>query len=88
MYANDFAIGAAAYSWQMEGVYGELLKKHFNSITATYEMKPKFLAPSEGTYVFDGADKYVNFCPGERNGTSRTRAAVAHRCCGVDVHGS
>lgn len=61
IYANDFAIGAAAYSWQMEGVYGELLKKHFNSITATYEMKPKFLAPSEGTYVFDGADRYVNF---------------------------
>ncbi|MEK5464112.1 endo-1,4-beta-xylanase [Paenibacillus sp. FSL R7-0210] len=61
IYADDFAIGAAAYSWQMEGVYGELLKKHFNSITATYEMKPKFLAPSEGTYVFDGADKYVNF---------------------------
>ncbi|MEK3716626.1 endo-1,4-beta-xylanase [Paenibacillus sp. FSL R7-0333] len=66
IYANDFAIGAAAYSWQMEGVYGELLKKHFNSITATYEMKPKFLAPSEGTYVFDGADKYVNFA--EANG--------------------
>lgn len=61
IYADDFAIGAAAYSWQMEGAYGELLKKHFNSITATYEMKPKFLAPSEGTYVFDGADKYVNF---------------------------
>ncbi|ETT74681.1 endo-1,4-beta-xylanase [Paenibacillus sp. FSL R7-277] len=61
IYAGDFAIGAAAYSWQMEGVYGELLKKHFNSITATYEMKPKFLAPSEGTYVFDGADKYVEF---------------------------
>ncbi|NQX44382.1 endo-1,4-beta-xylanase [Paenibacillus tritici] len=61
VYADDFAIGAAAYSWQMEGVYGELLKKHFNSITATYEMKPKFIAPAEGTYVFDGADQYVNF---------------------------
>lgn len=61
VFADDFAIGAAAYSWQMEGIYGELLKKHFNSITATYEMKPKFIAPEEGTYVFDGADKYVNF---------------------------
>lgn len=61
VYADDFLIGAAAYSWQMEGAYGELLKKHFNSLTATYEMKPKFIAPAEGTYVFDAADHYVDF---------------------------
>lgn len=60
-FKNDFPIGAAVYTWQMEGTYGELLKKHFNSITATYEMKPKFISPAENQYTFDAADYYVKY---------------------------
>lgn len=65
-FADDFPIGAAVYTWQLEGSYGELLKKHFNSITATYEMKPKFISPAENEYVFEVADDYVKFA--EDNG--------------------
>ncbi|MEK3882982.1 endo-1,4-beta-xylanase [Paenibacillus sp. PL2-23] len=61
VYADDFKIGAAAYTWQLEGSYAKLLKKHFNSITATYEMKPKFISLGEGQYNFEVADQYVNF---------------------------
>ncbi|WP_341280950.1 endo-1,4-beta-xylanase [Paenibacillus sp. FSL H8-0537] len=61
VYKDDFAIGAAVYPWQMEGIYGDLLEKHFNSLTATYEMKPKFLAPKQGQYAFAAADRYVRF---------------------------
>ncbi|KAA8745629.1 endo-1,4-beta-xylanase [Paenibacillus sp. UASWS1643] len=49
------------YRWQLEGAYGQLLTKHFNSLTATYEMKPKYMSPSEGVYEFEAADQYVQF---------------------------
>ncbi|WP_440111507.1 endo-1,4-beta-xylanase [Paenibacillus sp. QZ-Y1] len=61
LYEGDFPIGAAAYRWQLEGAYGQLLSKHFNSLTATYEMKPKFMSPSKGVYEFEAADQYVQF---------------------------
>ncbi|PYE45439.1 endo-1,4-beta-xylanase [Paenibacillus barcinonensis] len=61
LYKDDFPIGAAVYRWQLDGAYGQLLAKHFNSLTATYEMKPKYLSPSEGVYEFEAADQYVEF---------------------------
>ncbi|PQP85119.1 hypothetical protein C0Q44_11705 [Paenibacillus sp. PCH8] len=61
LYQSDFPIGAAAYRWQLEGAYGQLLSKHFNSLTATYEMKPKFISPSKGVYEFEATDQYVLF---------------------------
>ncbi|MDR6717158.1 endo-1,4-beta-xylanase [Paenibacillus sp. 2003] len=61
LYQDDFPIGAAVYRWQLEGAYGQLLTKHFNSLTATYEMKPKYMSPSEGVYEFEAADQYVQF---------------------------
>lgn len=66
VFADDFKIGAAVYTWQLEGSYGELLKKHFNSITPTYEMKPRFISPAEGQYNFAATDNYVQFA--EANG--------------------
>lgn len=76
-FTDDFPIGAAVYTWQMEGVYGELLKKHFSSLTATYEMKPKFIAPAEGQYVFDAADRYVQFAE-DNNMQIRGHALLWH----------
>ncbi|MCP1184540.1 endo-1,4-beta-xylanase [Paenibacillus sp. 1781tsa1] len=61
LYKDDFPIGAAAYRWQLDGAYGQLLSKHFNSLTATYEMKPRYISPSEGVYEFEAADQYVKF---------------------------
>ncbi|WP_427180209.1 endo-1,4-beta-xylanase [Paenibacillus sp. TC-CSREp1] len=61
LYQNEFPIGAAVYRWQLEGAYGQLLSKHFNSLTATYEMKPKFVSPSKGVYDFQASDEYVQF---------------------------
>lgn len=61
LYQNKFPIGAAVYRWQLEGAYGQLLSKHFNSLTATYEMKPKFVSPAKGVYDFQASDEYVQF---------------------------
>nr|WP_154983281.1 endo-1,4-beta-xylanase [Paenibacillus xylanexedens] len=61
LYQTEFPIGAAVYRWQLEGAYGQLLTKHFNSLTATYEMKPKFVSPSKGVYDFQASDEYVDF---------------------------
>ena len=61
LYQSEFPIGAAVYRWQLEGAYGQLLTKHFNSLTATYEMKPKFVSPSKGVYDFQASDEYVQF---------------------------
>ncbi|WP_366294178.1 endo-1,4-beta-xylanase [Paenibacillus sp. AN1007] len=61
LYQSEFPIGAAVYRWQLEGAYGQLLSKHFNSLTATYEMKPKFVSPSNGVYDFQASDEYVEF---------------------------
>ncbi|WP_434749954.1 endo-1,4-beta-xylanase [Paenibacillus amylolyticus] len=61
LYQSEFPIGAAVYRWQLEGAYGQLLSKHFNSLTATYEMKPKFVSPSKGVYDFKASDEYVDF---------------------------
>lgn len=43
-----------------------LIKRHFNSVTAEYEMKWTSLQPSEGTFNFIKADKIVSFA--ETNG--------------------
>ncbi|CAI6076603.1 Endo-1,4-beta-xylanase A [Paenibacillus sp. JJ-100] len=61
LYQSEFPIGAAVYRWQLEGAYGQLLTKHFNSLTATYEMKPKFVSPANGVYDFKASDEYVEF---------------------------
>jgi endo-1,4-beta-xylanase len=62
VFAADFPIGAAIPPAYLDGdVHTDLLKKHFNSITAENSMKPSYLQPSEGVFTFDTADKYVNF---------------------------
>jgi uncharacterized repeat protein (TIGR01451 family) len=60
-YANYFRMGAAIEPVKTTGVHAELLKKHFNSITAENAMKPGPIQPTEGVFNFGPADTLVNF---------------------------
>jgi endo-1,4-beta-xylanase len=59
--ARYFPVGAAIYSADISGVHAELLKKHFNSITAENDMKWDAIEPTEGNFNFGPADALVNF---------------------------
>ncbi|NQX59768.1 endo-1,4-beta-xylanase [Paenibacillus qinlingensis] len=62
VFAADFPIGVALPPDYLNGdVHSDLVKKHFNSITAENSMKPSYLQPTEGVFTFDTADAYVNF---------------------------
>ncbi|WP_018924349.1 endo-1,4-beta-xylanase [Salsuginibacillus kocurii] len=60
-YADSFPIGAAVEPYQLEGIHGEMLKRHYNSIVAENVMKPESLQPEEGEFDFEDADKIVEF---------------------------
>ena len=59
VYANDFLFGNAVAPSELEGPSFELLKKHFNVITAGNEMKPENLQRTKGTYSFAVADGMI-----------------------------
>ncbi|WP_202078382.1 endo-1,4-beta-xylanase [Caldalkalibacillus salinus] len=61
VYEDVFKIGAAVEPYQLEGIHGEMLKKHYNSIVAENEMKPVSLQPREGEFQWEEADKIVQF---------------------------
>lgn len=60
VYKDDFLIGNATSSADLEGVRLDLLKLHHNVITAENAMKPGELQPTKGAFTFDGADAIVN----------------------------
>jgi endo-1,4-beta-xylanase len=59
--SGDFPVGAAIWSGAITGAHAELLKKHFNSITAENDMKWEQLEPEEGKFTFGVADSLVGF---------------------------
>ena len=59
--AADFPVGAAVWRGALRGPHGELLKKHFNSITAENDMKWEHVEPVEGEFTFGAADELVSF---------------------------
>ncbi|WP_123042035.1 endo-1,4-beta-xylanase [Cohnella candidum] len=59
-YQNDFLIGNAVSSADLDGVRLELLKMHHNAVTAENTMKPDSLQPTKGDFTFDGADAIVD----------------------------
>ncbi|GAC1703276.1 MAG: hypothetical protein NVS9B4_10930 [Candidatus Acidiferrum sp.] len=59
--ADYFFIGAAIWRGDIAGPQSELLRKHFNSITAENDMKWSSLRPSETTFDFTGADALIAF---------------------------
>ncbi|WP_337102676.1 endo-1,4-beta-xylanase [Paenibacillus sp. YIM B09110] len=69
VFAADFLLGSSLLVNEIEdpeGPHAELLKKHFNSLTAGNEMKWDGTEPVEGQFTFQNADKIVDF--GEENG--------------------
>lgn len=69
VFADDFLLGAALLANEIadaEGPDAQLVKKHFNSLTAGNEMKWDATEPVEGQFTFANADKIVDFA--EENG--------------------
>lgn len=60
VYQDDFLIGAAISSEDLEGVRFDILKMHHNSVTTANAMKPDALQREKGVFTFDGADKLVD----------------------------
>ena len=56
-----FLTGAAITPAQTEGAHSRLLTRHFNSLVAENVMKPALLAPAEGEFVWQDADKIISF---------------------------
>jgi beta-glucosidase len=59
--AGYFPVGAAIWQGDISGPHSELLKKHFNSITAENAMKWAVIEPVEGKFNFAPADALVEF---------------------------
>lgn len=60
-YKDYFKIGAAVCLDDLKGVHAEILKKHFNSLTAENLMKFAEIHPEEGKFEFQKADKIKEF---------------------------
>ncbi|SFT22137.1 endo-1,4-beta-xylanase [Paenibacillus sp. BC26] len=59
-YQDDFLIGNAISAEDLDGVRLELLKQHFNVVTAGNAMKPDALQPTKGNFTFTAADALVD----------------------------
>lgn len=59
VFAADWLTGAAVAPAETEGDHGELLAKHFNSVTTGNDMKWDATEPTEGTFDFSQADRTV-----------------------------
>lgn len=60
-YKDYFKIGAAVTVNDLQGIHGELLKKHFNSLTAENVMKFGELHPHEDRFAFASSDRLAEF---------------------------
>jgi endo-1,4-beta-xylanase len=60
-YKDYFLIGVAVGPNNLVGEQAELIKKHFNSLTAENAMKPGPIHPEENRYAWENADKIVDF---------------------------
>ncbi len=60
-YKDYFKIGAAVRVEDLEENHGEILKKHFNSITAENAMKFGEIHPTEESFDFSKTDMMKEF---------------------------
>lgn len=60
-YADYFLIGVAVGPNNLVGEQAEMIKKQFNSLTPENVMKPGPIHPEENRYVWENADKIVDF---------------------------
>ncbi len=56
-----FPVGVAVVPNSFEGDQAEMIRKHFNSLTAENAMKPGPIHPEENRYFWDHADLIVDF---------------------------
>ncbi|GAA4071698.1 endo-1,4-beta-xylanase [Nonomuraea soli] len=56
-----FRMGAAIQRQQILGLEGQLLTKHFDSVTTGNQLKWDFTEPREGEFTFAAADELVDF---------------------------
>lgn len=75
-----FSVGAAIRPADTTGLHSELLKKHFNSITAENAMKWASLEQTEGHVNFTVADSLVNFAVANKMRV-RGHTLVWHQQC-------
>ena len=64
VFKDTFLIGAALNPWQFSGntnAEGQIILKHFNTITPENSLKWGNLHPYPGQYVFSQADRFVEF---------------------------
>lgn len=74
---DDFKIGVAVSPFTVQGMEGEMIVKHFNTMTAENVMKPAQVIQQDGSYDFTQADKIVEFA--QKNGlTMRGHTLVWH----------
>ncbi len=60
-YRNNFVIGTAVELSQLTGAEEALIKKQFSGLTPENIMKPQYIAPSEGVFNFNDADKLADY---------------------------
>jgi endo-1,4-beta-xylanase len=61
-YQDSFLIGSAIEPDQLDSApHAQLLRYHFNSVTAENAMKPESIHPTEDTYAFENADRIAEF---------------------------
>jgi endo-1,4-beta-xylanase len=60
-YADYFTVGVAVSPRALQGPEADLIKKHFNSLTAENAMKMGPSHPEENRYFFDDGDKIAAF---------------------------
>jgi endo-1,4-beta-xylanase len=61
VFANDFKFGGAVVPQDTLGVHGELLAKHYSSVTPGNAMKWDATEPSEGNFQFSDGDTIATF---------------------------
>jgi endo-1,4-beta-xylanase len=76
--AGFFKIGAAIEPNQLGDIHADLLKRHFNSITAENVMKPGPIEPTEGQFNWGPADALINFAKANNIGV-RGHTLVWHQ---------
>ncbi len=81
VFKDKFLIGTAIEPIQLDSpLHVQLLKYHFNSITAENDMKPEEIHPTEDFYTFEDADRIVEFAQ-ENNIALRGHTLIWHNQC-------
>jgi len=78
-FTNNFAMGTALTGNHLDRSDASvpIAQSQFNSITPEYELKPDVIAPSEGVYNFDPADRIVDWAL-QNNMSVRGHALLWH----------